>query len=134
MNPKPNHLTESDRAGFSDAGERVPVVWPDAGEVPPELALLEVLETCSDQDAKLQAIRSAFDRIGDERAAQCLGEIFRRLPGGKAARTLAHALGVATNTAAADAAAVGESKQAFSQRVKRLRRRILKKRLPLAHR
>ncbi|HTV40982.1 MAG TPA: hypothetical protein VMF08_10420 [Candidatus Sulfotelmatobacter sp.] len=103
--------------------------------VPLEIQLMEALReagaTIPDGAIADRLIQKILDDLGDQRAADAIARIFARLPGGKHGDELRHALGLALDCDSAELARRnGESKQSWGQRVKRLRERIFKKRLP----
>jgi hypothetical protein len=101
---------------------------------PQDVALLATLEeqgaTFPNPEAALQAIESAFDIAGDERAAQTLEIIFSRLPGGRRGDELRQALLGTFGKGAESARKSRVSKQAWCTSIRRLRARIFKNGLP----
>jgi len=116
--------------GFDDNGNPVPVVWPDRPQ-DATARLLEALQDAGavfpDVPAAAREIERAFDEAGDVRAAETLGIIFARLPGGRAGTSLRLALLQGADVSAREAKLLGVSKQVLHQSVARLRARLLGK-------
>jgi hypothetical protein len=122
---------DGDTAGWSDAGQRVPIVWPqDGGTIEGRLldALREKGAQFPDEAAALATIQSALDVAGDIRAAEALAMLFDRLPGGRRGDELRAAfVGMGDESFRKTAARHGVSGVTWFKAIKRLRRRLFGK-------
>lgn len=123
-------MTDGQPSEFSIALEQTPA--PEASlSLEAQLldALIETGATFPDAAGALRAIETVLDVAGDQRAAEALGFVFARLPGGKHGQELRAALNLSMDCDGVELARQNrETKQAWHQRIDRLRRRIFKKR------